>query len=109
MNEIKAVTNPSELEWVEGDLPPVHTVPRNACVLVWFVHNITQEEHQRITNMCLHHPNMIPPGPEYNGRLRRISMCFPKEDSLNPLKWCDAHGMPIGSQEKVAFYAWVSK
>jgi len=101
--------HPKELEWIEGDLPPVEDVPYNCWVLVWFVHDITQEEHDRCAKMMSNYPNMIEPGPEHNGKLRRIEMCHPWMDNLNPLRWCDSSGMPVGYHEKAGFWAWLNK
>lgn len=101
--------NPKEIEWIDGDLPDVHTVSKNCCVLVWFVNDITQEEWERCAKMSRNHPNMIPPSPDHNGELRRIDMCFAHENDLNPLRWCDSSQHPIGYHEKVAHWAWLRK
>ena len=92
--------HPSEIEWIEGDLPDVHTVPKDCCVLAFIVCNVTMEEYEQCKPHCSH--------PNDNGRLLRIRMCHPWENDLNPLRWCDS-SMPIGYHEKVAHWAWLNK
>lgn len=99
------IKHPNEIEWIDGDLPDVHTVPKGCCILAWFVNDVplTQEEWERL------HPSMKPISPDHNGKLRRIEICFPHEDDLNPLRWCDSSQHPIGYHEKVAHWSWLNK
>ena len=98
--------HPSEIKWIEGDLPDVHTVNKNCSVLVFFVNNITKEEYEQCVRMS---PHNLPYSPDHNGKLRRIEMCFSHKDDLNSLRWCDSSVMPIGYHEKVAYWAWLNK
>lgn len=100
------IQTPSDLEWIEGDLPDVHSVPYNCLLLVWFVYDITQEEWERSIKM---HPKLASLSPDHNGLLSRITMCLPYKNQLNPLRWCDLSCSPIGYQEKVKYYAWIKK
>ena len=98
--------HPGEIEWIEGDLPDVHTVPKDCCVLVWFVNDITQEEYEQCVRMSSHN---LPYSPDPNGKLRRIEVCCPHKDDLNFLRWCDSSVMPIGYHEKITHWAWLNK
>ena len=98
--ELTDMNHPNELEWIEGDLPDVHTVPKDCSVLVWFVNNITQKEWDRCAEMSHNYPDMIPPSPDFNGHLIRIEMCSPHGNDLNPIRWCDSSQHPIGYHEK---------
>ncbi len=95
----EVVNHPDNLVWHKGELPDVHTVPKGTWVLAWFVNNTTQEEYDKSPEYVF--------SPEYNGTLRRIEAVMPHSDSLNPLRWCDSSGHPIGYQEKVAFWCYV--
>lgn len=90
--------HPSELEWIDGDLPDVHSVPKWCSVLVWFVTDCGEEEREAFEGER-----------EHNGKLRRISACSPYENDLNPLRWCDSSCHPIGYHEKVAHWSWINK
>lgn len=92
--------HPNEIEWIDGDLPDVHTVPKNCLVLAWIVTDTT-------LGNPVGHPQ--PPLTDYEGELRRISMCSPYENELNPLRWVDGSYMPIGYHEKVTHWAWIIK
>jgi hypothetical protein len=82
------VEKPTDMQWFEGDLPDVHVVPSDCCVMAWFILDL--------------------PGNDWHGKLVRIETVRPREDSLNPLSWCDSRGHPIGFQEKVIYWAWVA-
>lgn len=102
MNRI--ITHPSEIEWIDGELPDVHMVPKDCCVLVWFVTDVPPNHY---VSVRVFWPEFNP--DRHNGRLRRIELCQPKEDNLNPLKWCDSSGHPIGHEERVTHWAWICK
>lgn len=34
-----SIQHPREIQWIEGNLPDVHTVPYDCCVLAWFVND----------------------------------------------------------------------
>lgn len=99
------VINPEEIKWVKGDLPPISTIPKESCLLVWMVNDIPVEDYEqwKDTMMSLPDPN------EVNGTLRRIILVHPWENELNPLRWCDSNCYPIGFHEKVAWYAWIKR
>lgn len=97
--------HPQEIEWNAGELPDVHSVPKGCSVLAWFVQDISQEEWNRIGHILKQHGIFL----ENNGNLRRIGMCVPWENDLNPLRWVDSGGMPIGYHEKVTYWAWINK
>lgn len=98
--------HPREIEWIDGDLPDVHTVPKGSSVLVWFVNAITEEEWDRCARMS---SSTAPLPPDHNGQLCRIETCFPYENDLNPLRWCDSSCHPIGYHEKVVHWSWINK
>lgn len=75
------ITHPDEVDWIEGDLPDVASVHYKCVVLCWMV---TDE-----------------------GKLGNIMMAVPHKDKLNPLKWCDTSGFPLGNFGKVKYWAWV--
>lgn len=96
--------HPNQLEWIEGELPDIHSVPYDCRVLAWFVHDITQEEYERCRTIHGYYPS-----PEDNGKIRRIVMCLPYKNDLNPLRWCDSSCHPVGYHERVAHWTWLRK
>ena len=94
--------SPAEIQWIEGELPDVHSVPYNCRALVWKVHHNasrlgTEKDVGSYTSV---------PAPELEGKFKTITIAAPWQDKLNQLRWCDS--MPIGFEEKVKFYAWLS-
>jgi hypothetical protein len=73
------IDNPSQIVWNKGSLPDVHSVPKKCFVLVWL-------------------------GDE-KFNLKRIEVVSPREDTLNPLRWCDDM-LPIDLKE-VKYWAWI--
>lgn len=98
---------PAEIQWFEGELPDVHLVPKNCSILAWFVHDFGSEDSKEWQDICRYNKGVTYNFAEINGSLRRIEMVHPKEDSLNPLKWCDSSCMPVGYCEKVKCWAWI--
>lgn len=97
--------NPYDIQWIEGDLPDVHEVPKECRILAWFVCWYPDPEEWKLASR--HWPD-APPWEEVQGKTRRIEMLFPHENDLNPLRWCDSGGHPVGYQEKVKYWAWIS-
>lgn len=104
------ITGPTELRWYETELPDVRLVPERCSVLAWFVHDFGSEDSKEWQDACRYgngtgaNLNFS----EINGSLRRIEMIHPRQDSLNPLRWCDSSCMPIGYCEKIKYWAWVA-
>jgi len=101
MKELMSKINPANLQWIEGNLPDVHSVPYDSRVLVWKVHcNVTKYvDAPDGSTMCV-------PVPELEGKFKNIAIAYPWKDDLDPLRWCDG-GMPLGYEDKVKFYAWL--
>lgn len=94
------IQHPTELIWIEGELPDVHEVSRNCCALVWMVHDIPKEDFETIRR---YNPGVKP--EEVNGTFKCISTVSPWSNELNPLRW---DGSPsFGNWDKVKFYAWI--
>ena len=78
---------PQDLEWIEGDLPDVATVPKNSWYLVWIVGVESKE-------------------------LWTILTVHPWENELNPLRWCDSSSFPLGgtllAEAEVAYWAKIT-
>lgn len=81
---MRTVNHPKELDWKKGPLPPVESVPDDTWALVWI-------------------------GKE--GRLGWVMTVHPWYDALNPRRWCESGGMPIGAYTfegyKIEWYAWM--
>lgn len=103
------INHPNDLHWIEGDLPDVHMVPKNCSILVWFVNDFPDgpesQEWKDFLRYCVIEQNIS--WEDIHGKLRRISVIHPWSDQLNPLRWCDSSGHPIGYQEKAKYWAWV--
>lgn len=98
---------PGQIVWNDGDLPDVHTVPKDCCILAWFVNDFPGgPDSQEWKDLKRHWPE-APPWEEVHGKLRRIECVHPWENDLNPLRWCDSSCHPIGYQEKVKYWAWI--
>ena len=94
------MNHPNELEWIEGGLPDVHSVPYNCCALVWTVYdNPTGSEKVEGGG---YRPVKR---PGLTGKFKGIRMPHPRKDNLNPLKWNNY----VGFEEKVKYYAWLYK
>ena len=87
--------HPRELEWNEGELPDVHTVPYDCCVLAWLIVDLPSDFK------WMHDE----PQPE-NGSIHSIQAIRPWKDKLNALCW---NNPSLGWGGKVAYWAWVSK
>jgi hypothetical protein len=97
--------HPSEIQWIEGDLPDVHEVPKDCRILAWFVcWYPKREEWDHAARAWADSPKW----EDVHEKTRRIEMVFPYENDLNPLRWCDSGCHPIGYQEKVKYWAWIS-
>lgn len=101
---MEAIQSPAELRWHEGPLPNVHKVPYDCRILAWFVHDFREEERQ-IWERDLR--GFIVDPTRYQGKLARIEMVMPHQDDLNPLRWCDSSGHPVGLVERVQYWAWI--
>jgi hypothetical protein len=97
------INHPSQIVWIEGELPDVHTVPYNSTVLVWLVYH----EAEQILSVEGGFSRPVP-APELDGKLKLITIAQPWKDDLNPLRWY-AGSTGIGFQEKVKYYAWIHK
>jgi hypothetical protein len=97
------ISHPDELQWIEGDLPDVHTVSYDCRILIWKVfrnaNKVVESEHGSYKSV---------PAPELEGQLKEISVAYPWKDDRNPLRWHDGV-LPIGFEEQVKFYAWIKK
>jgi hypothetical protein len=91
------ISHPSQLEWIEGDLPDVHTVSKNCRALVWLVTDIPKSDYSIFKQF---HSDLDP--EEINGKLQTIEITYPWENDLNPLRW---EGM--WHWAKVKYYAWI--
>jgi len=94
------ISHPNELQWIEGELPDVHSVSKDCRVLIWKVYDNAEKPITLPNKSC-----KFVTVPELNGLLKEITVARPWENKLNPLRWCDPY--PIGFQEKVKFYAWL--
>jgi len=104
------MNNPKEIEWFDGDLPDVHTVPYDCCILAWFVNDFPGgPESKEWKDIVKWHGSAADKykWEDVHNHLRRIEMVHPWKDDLNPLKWCDSGCHPIGWQEKVIHWAWI--
>lgn len=99
---IATVSNPTDLYWVEGELPPADSVPPESRILCWIVTHITQEDIEKYK--CVNEPI----GLEHQGMLRSVEVVMPRHDSVHGWRWCEMSGHPIGYHERVAWYAWIA-
>jgi len=81
----KFLSHPSEIKWREDELPDVQEVAYDCVLLAWFVSDDEWES------------------------FRGIKMVLPYENDLNPLRWCDNSCSPIGYEEKVKYWAWITQ
>jgi hypothetical protein len=65
------IKHPKDLVWHDGPLPDITTVSKNSWFLVWVIMIESQE-------------------------LAFVEMVHPYENELNPLRWCDSSGFPLG-------------
>lgn len=81
---MKTISHPNNLEWLSEPLPNVQEIPKECWILVWIVKD---------------------------DKLSTIKLIHPWEDELNPLRWCDGNGYPLGGlcypDLKVKHWAWV--
>jgi len=105
------MNHPKDLEWFEGDLPDVHTVPYDCCILAWFVNDFPggpdSKEWKDIVKWHQQCGQDKWKWEDVHNHLRRIEMVHPWKDDLNPLRWCDSSCHPIGCQERVIHWAWL--
>lgn len=101
---------PADLQWFETELPDVHDVPKHCLILAWFVNDFGSEDSKEWKDVLRSFKDDAekPDFNDWNGNIRRIEVIHPREDDLNPLKWCDSSCMPIGYCERVKYWAWVS-
>lgn len=96
------LTHPSQIEWIEGDLPDVHSVPKNCSVLAWSVYDIDSIHEGELELLQRHNPNNDL--KKLHGTLCMIEVVFPWKNDLNPLRW-DIRA----SYGKVKYWAWLEK
>lgn len=96
------IKHPNDIQWIEGELPDVHTVPYTRRALAWLVYD---KADKPVRTEGAHYKYI--PAPELDGQLKTIVMVSPWQDQLNPLRWW-CTDLPIGYQEKVKFYAWIN-
>lgn len=104
---MNALNQPSDIEWFEGDLPDIHLVPKDCCILAWFVNDFPGGPDSKEWNDVLRYCTSPLKWEDVHEKLRRIELIHPWENDLNPLRWCDSSCHPIGFQEKVKYWAWV--
>lgn len=98
------MNSPADIEWIEGELPPVESVPYKCRVLVWFITDISEGSFQTAK---IFWPEFDP--NIHNGQFSKIEVCLPWEDALNSLRWCGDNMMPIGHWTKVKYWAWLKR
>ena len=94
---------PKDLKWIDGDLPAVDSVSYDCWALAWMVYN------ENPTGMKRNEDNSYSsePRPDLAGEFKKITMVHPHGNKLNPVRWCDSSGYPIGYEEEVKHFAWI--
>ena len=94
---------PIDLIWIDGDLPDVGLVSYDFWALAWFVYDENPSGTKR------NEDNSYSPvkRPDLAGKFKKIAMVHPHGDNLNPVRWCDSSGHPIGYEEEVKHFAWI--
>jgi len=70
MEGMRTVNHPKELHWRNEPIPPVESVPDCTWILCWV---------------------------GKDGRLGNVLKIHPWGNELNPRRWCESGGMPLGA------------
>lgn len=82
------MNHPKEMQWYDGDLPDVHTVPYDCCILAWFVNDFPGgPESKEWLDTLRWYGSKKYAWEDVHNHLRRIEMLHPWRDDLNPLRW----------------------
>jgi hypothetical protein len=103
------LNKPEDIKWIEGELPDVSSVSEDCWILAWFVHDFPggpeSEQWKRILRLTTSKTPLV--WEDIHGSFRSIELVHLFENELNPLKWVNSSGHPIGWEEKVKYWAWV--
>jgi len=104
------INSPQELVWNEGDLPDVHSVPYNCVMLAWIIHDFDLSDRDYIERFCKMNHIDEERIKKYNGKFKDIKVVSPWKNEFNPdLRWYDGQWSIGYVDEKVIFWAWISK
>lgn len=98
---MKTLESPQDLEWFEGPLPPVETVPYDCSVVCWLVLDFSLDERNK---------KWFAEHLDKDGQFAGISTVNPWKDALNPIRWSVSGGLPCENGiHRVKYWAWINK